>query len=46
MRDARVIDAVNDIEALTTHLGRKIWQKIMIIETERGPAESGAPSLG
>ncbi|MEM1104647.1 MAG: hypothetical protein AAGH48_11145 [Pseudomonadota bacterium] len=46
MRHVLVIDAVNDIEALTTHLGGKIWQKIMIIETERGPAESGAPSLG
>ncbi|MEL7028405.1 MAG: hypothetical protein AAGL49_04170 [Pseudomonadota bacterium] len=31
MRDAEVIDAVNDIETLTTNLGRKIWQKIMII---------------
>lgn len=31
MRDAVVIDAVNDIENLTTGLGRKIWQKITII---------------
>ena len=31
MRDAVVIDAVNDIEDLTTGLGRKIWQKITII---------------
>ncbi|MBL8537618.1 MAG: hypothetical protein JNM59_09485 [Hyphomonadaceae bacterium] len=31
MRDSVVIDAVNDIEDLTTGLGRKIWQKITII---------------
>jgi hypothetical protein len=31
MRDTVVIDAVNDIENLTTGLGRKIWQKITII---------------
>lgn len=31
MRDPVVIDAVNDIENLTANLGRKIWQKIMII---------------
>lgn len=31
MRDGVVIDAVNDIENLTTGLGRKIWQKITII---------------
>ncbi|MEQ1619716.1 MAG: hypothetical protein ABL883_15385 [Terricaulis sp.] len=31
MRDAVVINAVNDIEDLTTGLGRKIWQKITII---------------
>jgi hypothetical protein len=31
MRDGVVIDAVNDIETLTTSLGRKIWQKITII---------------
>lgn len=31
MRDGVVIDAVNDIENLTTSLGRKIWQKITII---------------
>lgn len=29
--DGVVIDAVNDIENLTTNLSRKIWQKIMII---------------
>ncbi|MEJ0060188.1 MAG: hypothetical protein WDM79_11690 [Terricaulis sp.] len=31
MRDGVVIEAVNDIENLTTDLARKIWQKIMII---------------
>ncbi|MBY0563388.1 MAG: hypothetical protein K2P58_04295 [Hyphomonadaceae bacterium] len=31
VRDSVVIDAVNDIEDLTTGLGRKIWQKITII---------------
>ena len=29
--DGAVITAVNEVEALTTDLGRKIWQKIMII---------------
>jgi hypothetical protein len=32
MRDPVVIDAVNDIEDLSTNLGRKIWQKITIIK--------------
>lgn len=38
MRDNVVIEAVNDIENLTTGLGRKIWQKITIIGVleERG----------
>lgn len=31
MRDGVVIEAVNDLENLTTGLGRKIWQKITII---------------
>lgn len=30
-RDGVIIDAVNDIETLTTNLARKIWQKIMIL---------------
>jgi hypothetical protein len=29
--DAEILAAVNDMEELTTSLGRKIWQKIMII---------------
>ncbi len=31
VRDSVIIEAVNDIENLTTGLGRKIWQKITII---------------
>lgn len=31
VRDSVVINAVNDIEDLTTGLGRKIWQKITIV---------------
>jgi hypothetical protein len=31
MRDSVVIDAVNELEGLTTDLARKIWQKIMVI---------------
>jgi hypothetical protein len=31
MRDAVVIESVNEIEDLTTSLSRKIWQKIMIL---------------
>jgi len=30
-QDETIIDAVNDLEELTSNLGRKIWQKIMII---------------
>lgn len=30
-RDAVIIEAVNDVESLATDLGRKIWQKIMIL---------------
>ena len=31
LNDAAVVDAVNDIETLSTNLSRKIWQKIMLI---------------
>jgi hypothetical protein len=31
--DPVIIDAVNDIEALTTNLSSKIWQKITILDT-------------
>ena len=30
-RDAEVMDAVHDVEVLTSDLGRKIWQKITIL---------------
>ena len=44
MRDSVVINAVNDIENLTTGLGRKIWQKITIISALRkATAELYAP---
>jgi hypothetical protein len=29
-----VVDAVGDIERLTTNLSQKIWQKITLVETE------------
>ena len=35
--DPVVIDAVNDIEELTTNLSRKIWQKITILESRQAP---------
>jgi hypothetical protein len=38
--DPVVIDAVNDIEELTSNLSRKIWQKITILEA-RGPVAPG-----
>lgn len=38
--DAVVIEAVNDIEMLSTNLSRKIWQKIMILHRYD---EAGAP---
>jgi hypothetical protein len=33
--DAQVIDAVNELERLTTNLSQKIWQKINIVERSR-----------
>ena len=33
--DPVIIDAVNDIEDLTTNLCNKIWQKITILDTGR-----------
>ena len=39
LKSADVIDAVNDIEVLTSNLSRKIWQKIAIVEEKlRTPA--------
>lgn len=47
--DAVVLAAVNEVEALTTGLSRKIWQKIMIInlcQTNRGfEPEAGSRSM-
>jgi hypothetical protein len=37
--DAQVIDAVNELERLTTNLSQKIWQKINIVERSR-PAQA------
>ncbi len=36
LRDPVVIQAVNEIEDLTTNLSRKIWQKIMILHSSFG----------
>ena len=36
--DPEAIDAVDDIEDLTTGLSRKIWQKIMVLNQARGGA--------
>ena len=40
MRDPVVIECVSDLEAMTTNLSRKIWQKIMIVE-QMDPARAG-----
>ena len=40
-QDAVVLNAVNEIEVLTTGLSRKIWQKIMILEQD----ESDRPKV-
>jgi hypothetical protein len=37
MRDPVIIEAVNEIEDLTTSLSRKIWQKIMILNQPLKP---------
>ena len=42
MRDGVVIDAVNDIENLTSSLGRKIWQKITIISALQDKVDTRA----
>ena len=34
-QDREATDAVNEIEDLTSQLGRKIWEKIMILEQRR-----------
>lgn len=35
--DGPTVEAVNDVEQLTSDLSRKIWQKIMILHTVCGP---------
>jgi hypothetical protein len=42
-RDAVVIETVNDVETLAASLGRKIWQKITIIEQLDEGAETSEP---
>jgi hypothetical protein len=43
-RDREVIAAVNEVEELTSNLGRKIWQKIMILsELDEKRARMPAP---
>lgn len=44
-RDSEVIDAVNDVEMLTSDLGRKIWQKITILSQLKEVEEAGPPPL-
>lgn len=38
--DPIVLDAVSDLEDLTTGLSRKIWQKVMVLESASGAADS------
>lgn len=42
--DAQVIDAVNELERLTTNLSQKIWQKINIVERNRADTAASASS--
>ncbi|MFP3943520.1 MAG: hypothetical protein ACLFWF_06490 [Alphaproteobacteria bacterium] len=42
--DTEIIAAANDIEALTTNLGRKIWQKITLISSGPGFASGAGPA--
>jgi hypothetical protein len=49
IHDLAVVDAVGDIERLTTNLSQKIWQKITLVETDiedvRGAAAMSAGEL-
>jgi hypothetical protein len=45
LRDPVVIDAVGDIERLTTDLSQKIWQKIELFQ-QRMPARPPSDMLG
>lgn len=44
LNDAVVLSAVNDIEALTADLSRKIWQKISILAMADPPGQQGPPA--
>jgi hypothetical protein len=43
--DPQAVDAIDDVEDLTTGLSRKIWQKIMILENARDPAPDLVPPI-
>jgi hypothetical protein len=45
LRDPAVVDAVGDIERLTTDLSQKIWQKIELVQ-ERMPQRPASDELG
>jgi hypothetical protein len=45
VRDPSVIDAVGDIERLTTDLSQKIWQKIELVQ-DRMPSRPASDALG
>jgi hypothetical protein len=42
--DAVALQAVDDVEDLTTSLSRKIWQKIMILEPQVRAADAAVPA--
>jgi hypothetical protein len=42
--DPVVLDSAEDVEALTTGLSRKIWQKIMILNPAAPPSSARAPA--
>ena len=44
--DSQAVAAVNDLEDLTTGLGRKIWQKIMILHGAPEAGEKSPPATG
>ncbi|KAB2939413.1 MAG: hypothetical protein K8F92_08065 [Hyphomicrobium sp.] len=49
LRDPVIIEAVGDIERLTTELSQKMWQKIELVEEhmhDRPPSSSLAPKIG
>lgn len=45
LRDPAIVDAVGDIERLTSNLSQKIWQKIELIQ-ERMPMRPASDALG